>query len=125
MVRHFLRQRGAGQASVQFDSDLLEHILLASWEGNVRELSAAVARLSVSFKNGIDNPQILLRQALGRAPTTELPCARPIAAPPETVEELSAIQALFEGNISGVSRYYGKERQQVYRWLEKFGLVES
>ncbi len=125
LVRHFLRQRGAGQAAVQFDSDLLEHILLASWEGNVRELSAAVARLSVSFKNGIDNPQILLRQALGRAPTIELPCARPTPPPPDTSEELSAVQSLFEGNISGVSRYYGKERQQVYRWLEKFGLVDS
>jgi transcriptional regulator with GAF, ATPase, and Fis domain len=120
LVRHFLRQRDAGAFAQLFDPDLLEYMLLGRWEGNVRELAAAVARLAVTFKAGRRDLDSTLRQVFA-VPPPRLPLERRIPEPPGE-EELRAVMALFEGNISGVSRYYGKERQQVYRWMERFGI---
>jgi transcriptional regulator with PAS, ATPase and Fis domain len=121
LVQHFMHQRDATALATDFHPDLLEHMLLAPWPANVRELSAAVARLSVVLgaKPGIDE---LLKHAFGNAPP-RLPEARDVPPPPDA-DELALTLALYEGNISGVARYYGKERQQVYRWLDRFGLRE-
>ena len=118
LIRHFLRQRGAGAAALEFNADLLEHMLLAPWEGNVRELAAAVARLAVSLSSGGTSLDLLLRQVFGKVPR-RLPAQRDVVPPPAGQAELARVVALFDGNVSGIARHYGKERQQVYRWLEK------
>ena len=120
LIRHFLRERSAAKFAVTFDPDLLEYLLLAPWEGNVRQLAAVVARLAVSLNGGRVETRLLLKQAFGKLPEP-LPAERVVPQPPET-DELARVIALFEANISGVARYYGKERQQVYRWMDKFGL---
>ena len=122
LIRHFLRQRGAGAAVHEFNPDLLEHMLLALWEGNVRELAAAVARLAVSLSSGSTSADLLLRQVFGKVPQ-QLPVQREIPPPPTEQAELARVVALFEGNVSGVARHYGKERQQIYRWLEKLEIT--
>jgi transcriptional regulator with GAF, ATPase, and Fis domain len=120
LVTHFLRQRGAETQARAFDPDLFELMLLHRWEGNVRELGAAVARLAVTLLAGTRDPDVLRQVTFGAQPPA-LADERPVPPPPDA-GELKRVMALFEGNISGVARYYGKERQQVYRWLDRFKL---
>lgn len=120
LIAHFLKQRDGDKFAKTFNADLLEYMLLNEWLGNVRELAAAVARLTLAFQNGITTLETLLRQVFGRLPAP-LPIERTTPEPPDA-EFLQQTIALFEGNISGVARYFGKERQQVYRWMERFNI---
>ena len=95
-------------------------MLLDPWEGNVREVAASVARLAVAMRLPNHDLEAALRKAFDDPPRP-LPAPRVPPGPPDEAG-LQATVALFEGNISGVSRYYGKERQQVYRWMQRFGL---
>ena len=67
----------------------------------------------------------MIEQALGKLPPpgeAPAPAAAPPAAPP-TADELRA--ALDEhGSVHALARHYGKDRRQIYRWLEAFGLRE-
>jgi DNA-binding NtrC family response regulator len=37
-------------------------------------------------------------------------------------EELSRVFERYEGNVSQVAGFFGKERAQVYRWMRRYGL---
>ena len=39
-----------------------------------------------------------------------------------SAEELKKVIEHCGGNLSKVARYYGKDRRQVYRWIERLGL---
>ncbi|MBN1944598.1 MAG: sigma 54-interacting transcriptional regulator [Bradymonadales bacterium] len=126
LVRHFLEQREAEELAGQLDPDLLEQICLAPWPANVRELASAVARWIISIQRGESDREALAKQVLGRHyPLSPPTSPRPVQREMPAKEQLARVMALYEGNISGVARYYGKERQQIYRWLEYHGLKES
>jgi len=80
---------------------------------------AAGAKLALDFvKTPVKTPFVVTLETLGNGPE-----AAPIApvAPPTTAAELEA--ALAEhGSVHALARIYGKDRRQIYRWLEQFGL---
>ena len=39
-----------------------------------------------------------------------------------TAEELLQAFARFEGNVARVAELFGKDRRQIYRWIERYGL---
>jgi hypothetical protein len=75
-----------------------------------------------------------LATARAESPRTEPP--RQDSAPPEanpdepgspaprrpTREEFLAVYAACQCSVRATSRHYGKDRRQIYRWLEAFGI---
>jgi len=41
---------------------------------------------------------------------------------PPTADELRSVLAHFGGNVAKTAEFFGKERRQIYRWAERFGI---
>ena len=100
-----------------------EALLLYGWPRNVRELQQAAqgARLFAPEVEAID--LALLPMPVQRAAGPQAAPEEAAAAPGRpTRAELAARLAEHGGNVAAVARALGEHRQQVYRWLERFGL---
>ncbi|MEM7609672.1 MAG: sigma-54-dependent Fis family transcriptional regulator, partial [Myxococcota bacterium] len=42
-----------------------------------------------------------------------------------SAEQLDALLAEFEGNVVRVAAFFDKDRKQIYRWIERYGLDPS
>ncbi len=140
LTRAFLRRSAQGDAEPSLSFMLaLAHY---AWPYNVRELESAV-RLAVALAEGgelrAEHLPESVRSAVrhhGRsaplAPPTSSPAlpSTPFAAaersPGPTEMELRACCARHQGNVSAIAKEYGKARQQVHRWLDRYGIdIES
>ncbi|HKO49392.1 MAG TPA: sigma 54-interacting transcriptional regulator [Polyangiaceae bacterium] len=133
--------RGLPQAPLQLMPDAAEALLLHTWPENLRGLDRLVHRL-LSLE-----PQTIGRRVLASvmpeltsvppAPTEpprassqpsashETQQARPVD--PSLLERPSRADflAVYEGtgrNVRATSKHFGKDRRQIYRWLELFGI---
>jgi DNA-binding NtrC family response regulator len=110
--------------------DFAEALLIHSWPMNVRELRALMERLAL-LRDGAtrlelrDLPEAMRRPVSHRTAAT---ADAPQAAPPSrkrripSPEELRALLLAAEGNVARVAAHYGKDRKQIYRWLERHGI---
>jgi DNA-binding NtrC family response regulator len=109
-----------------------EALLRYPWPFNVRELEQAMTAASVRANGNRIRPEHLpetIAAVLGAAAAA--PPAAPhqvpieLRVPPDITPErddLAAVLAYFGGNIVQVAEYFGKDRKQVYRWIEKLGV---
>jgi transcriptional regulator with PAS, ATPase and Fis domain len=121
LIRHFLQLRDCGSLADELPVDLIERMLRAPWQSNIRELASATARLAVSARSREERPLEVLEKLVFGDRLDPLSSTRVIPPQPGVVE-LNRVIALYDGNISGVARYFGKQRQQVYRWMERHGI---
>jgi DNA-binding NtrC family response regulator len=119
--RHFLP---AEQRSRPMAADFAEALLVYPWPRHVRQLRQLASRSAVLHPEAKRWELEMLDQEL-RAPILDR--GRP--APPESEangppsrEELVALLEQRGGNVSEVARLLGRNRKQVYRWIEKLGL---
>ncbi len=133
--------RGLPQAALQIMPDAAEALLLHAWPENLRGLDRLVHRL-LSLE-----PQVIGRRVLasvmpelasGPPPQAEPPRAgfqaaasnEPSPARPSEPALLDRpsredFLAVYEGtgrNVRATSKHFGKDRRQIYRWLELFGI---
>jgi transcriptional regulator with GAF, ATPase, and Fis domain len=130
LLQHFSAELGWGDVAI--DSDALEALLVHSWERNVRQLRHMVARWSQmvwcarTTKDG--RPSLNLGDL-----TSELQeplCNRKMAPVPPAIEskkrpareELLAALDACDWSIQRVAEELGKDRKQVYRWMERYGI---
>jgi transcriptional regulator with GAF, ATPase, and Fis domain len=109
---------------------LVEACLLRPWPGNVRELLAAVR--TAAHTAGLQGETRL--EAKHLSPTAGIaltassaivtPSAAATGAPPEAARhaELSAALQAAEGNVSRAARALGVHRNQLCRWLDRYGI---
>jgi transcriptional regulator with GAF, ATPase, and Fis domain len=129
LARAFLARAGA---PVAMEADAAEALLLHRWPFNVRELEQVSSGIAVRAA-GAD--QVLLDHlpAALRAPVeirrplvatpSEPPLAlsiRPDATP--SAEELARVLQHYKGNVAHVATFFGRDRRQVYRWIERYDL---
>ncbi len=108
-------ERGRPETGLVIEPEAAENLLLRPLPENLRALDRVVHRLDPKLAR---LTMALLDETLGNGPE-----AAPMApmAPPTTAAELEA--ALAEhGSVHALARIYGKDRRQIYRWLEQFGL---
>jgi transcriptional regulator with PAS, ATPase and Fis domain len=147
LVLSFLERQGLGETSVGFPFMLaLAHY---HWPYNVRELESSV-RVSLTLSAGAPLDLMHLpepvRRALDKhgapadpAPSsaeedantfrqkrpavieTPMPKPKPRGEAP-TEEQLRELLTRHKGNIAAVGRELGKERMQIHRWLQRYGL---
>jgi two-component system NtrC family response regulator len=105
-------------------ADFVEGLLLHHWPQNVRELAKLAERLSVLHPGAprwelamLDEP--LRRRVIDR--TAEADEAAQLSGPPSR-EELLALLARFDGNVSLLAKHVGRNRKQVYRWMDDLGV---
>lgn len=124
----------AGMAPFAFEANLLEALLTYDWPGNVRELRTLVLRWSegavpVRRDDGIfvltddlldQCPAKMANQVRNRRNAPEPPSLRKRGRPGK--EELLEVLARFRGAIADVARHYGKDRKQIYRWMERYDI---
>ncbi len=124
----------------------VEALLVHDWPYNVRELEqaprAAAVRAGVTRTLKSEHlPPEIGRRVQGRttvpppfglpdrAAPPEAPVANEVPAVPPTgtptAPQLAKVMERYDGNVARVARFYGKDRRQIYRWLERFGMVTA
>jgi len=100
-----------------FAAATIRALLAYTWPRNVRELVRALERAAALAGTGEITPAHLPDE-IATAKFT----APPIAAPEARRDELVALLEKHKGNVSKVAADLGRVRQQVQRWLKRYGL---
>jgi DNA-binding NtrC family response regulator len=121
LVRHFLQARGS---RLSITSEAAEALLVYDWPYNVRELrntvDAALQRARGSRALDIEHLPAELSERF--ASRLAEPAALPLGRAPETAEELRRILEQHAWNVAKVAALFGRDRKQIYRWCESFGI---
>jgi DNA-binding NtrC family response regulator len=132
------------QAGTRFSASAAEALLLWSWPLKVRELlnvTRAAAIRAVSDEKLIRPahlPGPIAAPVLGREPAGKAAPANAAAAPATdalapapasasasdgpTEAELRRVIERCAGNMARVAEFFEKDRQQIYRWVKKYGI---
>lgn len=134
ILLHAAREIGA-ELEVPFGTaDVAEVLLCYPWPRNVRELIRTV-RSALILQGGTpplrwENLKDAVRHT-GGIPTPIPDRGDDLSTPAQTEpqepvsptrETLEALMAECSGNVSEMARRLGKDRKQIYRWLERFDL---
>jgi transcriptional regulator with GAF, ATPase, and Fis domain len=129
------RSRAAPAQEWVFEAGAAEALLLREWHDNLRGVDRLVHALAGAAGPGSQpdgEPFTFARLPswLWEAASFETPETRhtPVPATPARAapnrEELIAALAQHQGSVRATARYYGRDRRQIYRWMESFGLKE-
>ena len=125
--------RGRPAVPLAFDVEAVEALVRAPWPENLRGIDRLVHRLAsrktpgpvtvaeVRGLLGVATPDPIGVASRGEDDGAPAPDAVRLP-PPATREELAAVVASYDGNINAIARHYGRDRRQVYRWLDAFDL---
>lgn len=121
LVQHFLREL-APAWDVRVEGELMERLVRYVWPLNVRELRAVVRRFALlkdqtSVLRAADLPADQLLGNIGMAEAQGAP-----ASDEPSRDALVELLQHYRGNVVKVAKHLGKDRKQVYRWLERSGL---
>ena len=135
LARHFLPER------TRLSPEAAEALLLHDWPYNVRELEQVLAAAKTRAGDGtvesrVGKPPSIKREHLPAAVSARLgdraTKASSSSQPPlallvprdlaPTQQGLEQVLRHFKGNMAEVAEWFGKDRRQVYRWAERFGI---
>lgn len=110
---------------VALTADAAEALVLHDWPWNVRELERVIALGAARAQGGALGlehlPPELRRRVEQRGPRTPAVEPPPPDAPLDE-EHLTRLLIANGCNVAAVARILGKERRQVYRLVERYGL---
>ncbi|MCK6549827.1 sigma 54-interacting transcriptional regulator [Myxococcota bacterium] len=128
--RHFLARNGQGGRPL--DPALVEALLLHDWPFNVRGLESVLTIAPTGLPPGAPltlTPQVESALAAERALEDQATPAQGAGEDDESSkprtpprEELLALLGRHQGVVADVARHYGRKRQQVYRWIERYAI---
>ncbi len=132
------QERGREAVALELSPAAVEAILLHPWPDNLRGLERLVHALAARSGGGAISRAELPPWLLGglppagerRAATAGERATSPSSSssteatrpPPPTRAELIAAHAELGGNVRALARKFGRDRRQIYRWLEAHGL---
>jgi transcriptional regulator of acetoin/glycerol metabolism len=106
------RLAGDRAAAVELDVEAARALVAHAWPQNIRELERALETALALAGCG----PILPRHLKLEAPA-------PAEAPDDPMRsELLALLAQHQGNVTAVAAAIGKKRQQIQKWLKKYGI---
>lgn len=115
-----------------------EAVLLYDWPNNLRELDRLVHELGASEATGpialADLPRWVTSAGGTFTPTpstTGASALKAAATPPPatrkppipTAEEFRAVFDELDGNVRAMAKHFERDRRQIYRWIESYGLA--
>jgi transcriptional regulator with GAF, ATPase, and Fis domain len=127
---------GRVAGSLALSTNAAEALLVHRWPFNVRELeqtcaAAGVRAAAAGGRVRCEHLPAPLAALLGERAgerekgEAEAPSAPALQVPRDQApdrEGLLAVIAHFGGNVVQIAEYFGKDRKQVYRWAERFGV---
>jgi len=129
------RSRGVPARPLVFEGRAAEALLLRDWRDNLRGVDRLVHALAgrdiradadepLTF--GALPPWLWEKTATGthQVPPAEPPAPETSRAAP-TREQLAETLARNHGSIRATARFYGRDRKQIYRWMDAMGLREK
>ncbi len=129
LAEHFMATR---DGPLPFTPDAAEALLVYAWPFNVRELQQVVRALPqrVWDDGALDLahlPERLQQPVIARAASGGAPAEVPLALriPRDAVPnaaELAEVIRHFGGSFARAAEYFGRDRKQIYRWLERLGV---
>jgi len=121
LVRHFLQAAGS---RLSLTADAAEALVVHDWPYNVRELRNAVEAALREARGGRSIELSHLPTALTERFATRLvePVPVPLGRDPESAEELLQILRQHDWSVTKVATLFGRDRKQIYRWCEAFGI---
>jgi transcriptional regulator with GAF, ATPase, and Fis domain len=131
LYRRWVEQRGQDLGDLVFLPDAAETLLLSEWKDNLRGVDRLVHELSTLAETGRslvreDLPPWLLERvdAPGAAPAPAKKSSNK-RKPVPTKEEFVAVFEELEGNVRAMAKHFGRDRRQIYRWIDAHGLAEK
>jgi DNA-binding NtrC family response regulator len=104
------------------DTDAIEALMIYRWPLNTRELRSVMRRALSDVTSGLIGlallPDLVATPITRRALATGSPTGRNAPA----AEELLRVFARYDHVVSAVAEHFKKDRRQIYRWLERYGL---
>ena len=136
LVQSRSRERGRAM-TLELVPGLAERLLIEPWRDNLRGLDRVVQRLSTQvFSEPVTVGQAasLLPELFGS--NAEIAAVRSSAPPPPDVtshnlanshvrptsQELLRVYEECGRSVRATAKHFGKDRRQIYRWLESFGI---
>jgi transcriptional regulator with GAF, ATPase, and Fis domain len=124
---------GAAVSPLSVDVEAAEAMLLAEWPENLRGLDRWVHRLAADGGGAVTLPRLdtlgLARDLSSATPVALAAAAAgdpaPVVGERPAIPDAAALAALLAehgGSVRAVARRLGRERKQVYRWIERYGL---
>ena len=116
-----------------FEANAAEALLLREWRDNLRGVDRLVHALAGADADRAPAspplsfgqlPSWLWEQASAETAPAPAPAAEPSRPAPKREELIDAL-ARHDGSVRATARYYGRDRRQIYRWMEAFGLREK
>lgn len=109
------------------DPDVAEALALHDWPYNVRELQTLTNEISLRLNPGdpitLDSlPEGLRTRVFPRRDERSGTPSDGTDSDVPTKEELETLLSDNDDNVSRVARSLGKDRKQVYRWMDRYGL---
>jgi DNA-binding NtrC family response regulator len=133
-----------GDRPLRFLPDVAEMLLLHDWRDNLRGLDRLIHELASGTTDGHQinrdelppwlNRDLSISGTGGSTPAPETAAAgAPAPAqqasaqprkPVPTREEFEAVFEKLDGNVRAMAKHFGRDRRQIYRWLEAYDLKE-
>jgi DNA-binding NtrC family response regulator len=130
LLFHFARKEGF--PNLKLEPDAAEALLVAPWNRNVRELKLLVAKWAQMVwprRSSSDRPVPVLPEDTPECMLATVMHRDQAPIPPEVVasrrpsrEELVRLLEQHEGNVTQVAMALNRDRKQVYRWIDRYGL---
>ncbi len=130
-VDRWRSRQGLPSAELEITPRAVESMLLAAWPENLRGLDRLAHRCGSLAGTEPLRPDVV-EEVVGRhVPTTSAevpgapkPAAKPVAArpPKPTAAELRNALEATGWNIRAVARQFDRDRRQVYRWMDAYGI---
>lgn len=133
-VRWCERRPEKARGPFAFEPDAAEALLLSAWSTNLRGIDRLVHEISaLGGASPITKDQLpawihkasSARGAPELSRKTETPPSAPLRSPPPTRAQFEAAYAELGGNVRALSRHFDRDRRQIYRWMESYGLKEK
>jgi transcriptional regulator of acetoin/glycerol metabolism len=122
----WLAARGQPATPLRLTAEAAERLLLGDWHDNLRGLDRFVHELAAreAVISAADLPG-WIRAADHPSPAHVDPAPpQPAKLPPPTREELAETLARLGGSVRATAKHYRRDRRQIYRWLDAFGLKD-
>jgi len=141
LASNVARSHGAESPRLQLKPDVAELVLLHEWPENLRGLDRFVHRILAAGEPLVGRrvlaevmPELLNEQsrssgspppgapATAQAVVSTEADAEPPGADRPTREEFMRVYEGTGRNVRATAKHFGKDRRQIYRWIELFGL---
>jgi transcriptional regulator with GAF, ATPase, and Fis domain len=126
------RERGREPAERKLEANAAERILLHPWRDNLRGLDRLVHRAFSDVGAALDveaaaSSSPSANALTPHAPTPDSPLQPGGAGrkPKPSKDELVRVLEEHDGSVRATAKHYGRDRRQIYRWMDQYELREK